>query len=434
MDNPPKLHGIKEEIMNKKLIPLLAVGMLLASCGGTTTSSAAKSSTAASSTATTSKNAAKPLTFFNRQPSNPTTGEIDMTTMNFNDKTLYVGFDAAGGGAIQGKLITDYLATKNKADIDRNNDGYIGYVLCIGDSAHNDSIARTTGIRKALGTWKTSAAVGDVQEGSVTVKDGTLKVKELASKQMVSTAGATWDAATAADAFGGWVSQYGTAIDVCVSNNDGMAMGCLGVATYPAGVPAFGYDANADAVQSVINGKKATTAGAYLTGTVSQNVDAQAAGTLQVVRNIYDGLTGEAIYTKGFTEADQYGNKITPAMSYISTSKAILAANAAVTAANAASYVSGTRDSGIKDITSKAKNIKLWINLYNGSDNFLSSSYKPALQAYAALMNITMNLVNGDGQSENSVTDNFVNLGNYDAYAINMVKTNSGSLYTGKLS
>ena len=55
-----------------------------------------------------------------------------------------------------------------------------------------------------------------------------------------------------------------------------MAMGCLGVATYPAGVPAFGYDANADAVQSVINGKKATTAGAYLTGTVSQNAGAQA--------------------------------------------------------------------------------------------------------------------------------------------------------------
>src|SRR5574344_419747 len=210
-------------------------------------------------------NAGKPVTFFNRQPSDPSTGKIDMTTMNFNDKTLYVGFDAAGGGAIQGKLITDYLATKNKAEIDRNGDGYVGYVLCIGDSAHNDSIARTTGIRKALGTWKTSAAVGDVQEGSVTVKDGTLKVKELASKQMVSTAGATWDAATAADAFGGWVSQYGTAIDVCVSNNDGMAMGCLGVATYPAGVPAFGYDANADAVQSVINGK--TKSGAYLTGT-----------------------------------------------------------------------------------------------------------------------------------------------------------------------
>ncbi len=121
-------------------------------------------------------------------------------------------------------------------------------------------------------------------------------------------------------------------------------------------------------------------------------------------------------------------------MSYISASKAILAANSAVTKANWEDYKEGSRDAGIKDITASAKKIKIWIDLYNGSDNFLSSSYKPALQYYAAKMNITMNLVNGDGQSENSVSDNFVNLDNYDGYAVNMVKTNSGSLYTGKLA
>ena len=43
----------------------------------------------------------KPLVFFNRQPSDPVSGEIDMETMNWNDKTYYVGFDAAGGGAVQ---------------------------------------------------------------------------------------------------------------------------------------------------------------------------------------------------------------------------------------------------------------------------------------------------------------------------------------------
>ncbi len=60
-------------------------------------------------------NATKPLVFFNRQPSDPTTGAIDMTTMNWNDKTYYVGFDAAGGGAVQGKLITDFLASADTA-------------------------------------------------------------------------------------------------------------------------------------------------------------------------------------------------------------------------------------------------------------------------------------------------------------------------------
>ena len=43
----------------------------------------------------------KPLVFFNRQPSDPVSGSIDMGSMNWSDKTYYVGFDAAGGGAVQ---------------------------------------------------------------------------------------------------------------------------------------------------------------------------------------------------------------------------------------------------------------------------------------------------------------------------------------------
>ena len=48
-------------------------------------------------------------------------------------------------------------------------------------------------------------------------------------------------------------------------------------------------------------------------------------------------------------------------------------------------------------------------------------------------MNLNVTYVMGDGQNESSCTDKFVNLGNYDAYAINMVKTNSGANYTDKL-
>jgi ABC-type sugar transport system substrate-binding protein len=46
-----------------------------------------------------------------------------------------------------------------------------------------------------------------------------------------------------------------------------------------------------------------------LTGTVSQNVDAQAAGTLQVLRNLLDGLTGADVYTKGISEPDAVGQQ-----------------------------------------------------------------------------------------------------------------------------
>ena len=84
------------------------------------------------------QNKDKPLVFFNRQPSDPTTGAIDTSAIKWNDKTYYVGFDAAGGGAVQGKLITDFLASADPAKIDRNGDGTIGYVLCIGDVGHND--------------------------------------------------------------------------------------------------------------------------------------------------------------------------------------------------------------------------------------------------------------------------------------------------------
>lgn len=361
----------------------------------------------------------KPLVFFNRQPSDPTTGKIDMTSMNWNDKTYYVGFDAAAGGAVQGQLITDYLAKADPAKIDRNGDGVIGYVLCIGDVGHNDSKARTEGIRKALGTWNGSTDPTNSKEGSVVVGGKTFKVVELEGKAMTGTDGSTWNANAATEAMGGWATKFGTQIDMVVSNNDGMAMGCLQASNYPAGVPIFGYDANADAIEAIGAGK--------LSGTVSQNVDAQATATLQVLRNLLDGLTGSDVYTKGISEPDQYGNQISAPVAYWADQKAVMAANSGVNSDNWQMYTAGTRDAGVKQSTAPAK--KVLLTIYNAGDNFLSSSYIPALQYYAPLLNINLTIVQGDGQNESSCLDKFTNLSNFDAYAINMVKTNSASNY-----
>ncbi|MEL3913560.1 substrate-binding domain-containing protein [Treponema pedis] len=364
----------------------------------------------------------KPLVFFNRQPSDPTTGKIDMDSMNWNDKTYYVGFDAAGGGAVQGKLIMDFLA-KADASIDRNGDGMLGYVLCIGDVGHNDSKARTEGIRKALGTWNGSTDPGSVQEGSVTIGGKTFKVVELEGKAMTGTDGSTWNANAATEAMGGWATKFADKIDMVISNNDGMAMGCLQASNYPTGVPIFGYDANADAIEAVGKG--------MLTGTVSQNVDAQATATLQVLRNLLDGLTGEDVYTKGITVPDSYGNQISAPVQYWADVKAVMAANSGVTMENYTSYLGGTRDAGIKQTTAEKK--KVLLTIYNSNDNFLSSSYLPALKYYAPLLNIDLTIVQGDGQNESSCLDKFTNLNNFDAFAVNMVKTNSGANYTDKL-
>ena len=365
----------------------------------------------------------KPLVFFNRQPSNPTTGEVDMDAMNFSDKTYYVGFDAAGGGAVQGKLITDYLAKQEASVIDRNGDGKIGYVLCMGDAGHNDSMARTRGIREALGTWADSYEAGKTKVGSVKVADATLEVVELEGKFMTGTDGTTWNANAATDSIGNWVNKFGIQIDLVISNNDGMAMGCLQASNYPKGVPIFGYDANADAIEAIGKGE--------LTGTVSQNVDAQATATLQVLRNMLDGLTGDDVKNKGIFEADQYGNKISADLTYVPETKAVLALNVGVNSDNWELYKAGTRDAGIKQSSAPQK--KVLLTIYNGADNFLSSSYKPALQYYAPLLGIDLTIVEGDGQNEASCLDKFENLDAYDAYAINMVKTNSSNDYLDKL-
>ena len=378
-----------------------------------------------SSSGSTVSNAEKPLIFFNRQPSDPTTGVIDMEAMNWNDKTYYVGFDAAGGGAVQGQLILDYLASADPAVIDRNGDGVIGYVLCIGDVGHNDSNARTRGIREALGTWNGSTEAGNVKEGSANVGGTTMRVVELQALAMTGTDGSTWNANAATDAMLNWATQFGDAIDMVVSNNDGMAMGCLQASNYPAGVPIFGYDANADAVDAIGRGT--------LTGTVSQNVDAQAAGVLQVLRNLLDGLTGADVYTKGFSEPDQYGNMISVPVDYRPDEKAVMAQNAGVNASNCAQYTEGSRDQGIKQIGSNAPTYRVLLTIYNASDNFLSSSYLPALNYYAPSMNINLSVVQGDGQNESSCLDRFTNLNSFDAYAINMVKTNSARDYTDRL-
>ena len=224
--------------MKKRTLALAMASVMalsLAGCGGgdTASTTAAATEAAAEGAETTAQaeapaenaevaNKDKPLVWFNRQPSNSSTGELDMAALSFNEDTYYVGFDANQGAELQGQMVLDYIEA-NIDTIDRNGDGIIGYVLAIGDIGHNDSIARTRGVRKALGTGVdkdgniNSDPVGMNADGSATVvQDGTLEingttytVRELASQEMKNSAGATWDAATAGNAVGTWASSFG---------------------------------------------------------------------------------------------------------------------------------------------------------------------------------------------------------------------------------
>ena len=435
-----------------KLLSLLLVGALSASlvaCGsasgstsGDTANSASTETTESASTETTDsaggENSKKPLVWFNRQPSNSSTGELDMAALNFNENTYYVGFDANQGAELQGQMVLDYIKA-NAATIDRNGDGVIGYILAIGDIGHNDSIARTRGVRSALGTGVDASGVIDASpvgtnaDGSATVvQDATLDIdgktytiRERASQEMKNSAGATWDAATAGNAIGTWSASFGDEIDVVVSNNDGMGMSMFNAWAKDNKVPTFGYDANSDAVAAIAEGYG---------GTISQHADVQAYLTLRVLRNALDGVD----VNTGIGTADAAGNVLEEGVDYrySAEERSYYALNIAVTADNYQDFTDSTKvydkvANQLDASTSPAK--KVWLNIYNASDNFLSSTYQPLLQNYDDLMNLTVDYIGGDGQTESNITNRLGNPGEYDAFAINMVKTDNATSYTSLL-
>lgn len=420
----------------KKRLALIAIAATLAfsavACGSSSSNKPTNASTEAAKSEGANKD--KPLVWFNRQPSNSSTGELDMTALNFNKDTYYVGFDANQGAELQGTMIKDYIEA-NIDKIDRNGDGVIGYVLAIGDIGHNDSIARTRGIRKALGTGieKDGAIVSDPvgtnTDGSATAvqdgKVGNLKVRELASQEMKNQSGATWDAATAGNTIGTWVSSFGDQIDVVISNNDGMGMSMFNAWSKDKKVPTFGYDANSDAVAAIAEGYG---------GTISQHADVQAYLTLRVLRNALDGVDVDT----GIGTADEAGNVLSDDVYvYKADQRSYYALNVAVTAENYKDFTDSTVVWGpvsnqLKEESSPKK--KVWLNIYNASDNFLSSTYQPLLQKYDDLLNLDVEYIGGDGQTESNVTNRLGNPSEYDAFAINMVKTDNSASYTAILN
>ncbi len=435
--------------MKKALALTLAAAMALslAACSGDTasgsssaagTSEDASASTSTSTETGTVANKDKPLVWYNRQPSNSTTGELDMEALTFNDNTYYVGFDANQGAELQGKMVADYIAA-HADTIDRNGDGIIGYVLAIGDIGHNDSIARTRGVRSALGTAVegengiVSDPVGtnlegkapQVQDGSIEVDGKTFIVRELASQEMKNSAGATWDASTASTALTTWTSSMGENIDLVISNNDGMGMAMFNIWSRDAGVPTFGYDANADAVEAIADGYG---------GTISQHADVQAYLTLRLIRNALDGVD----INTGIATADDAGNVLSDDVYYYDeASRSYYALNVAVTADNYQDYLDSTVPyapvSNQLDATAYPEKT-VWLDIYNAADNFLSATYQPLLEKYDDLLNLKVDYIGGDGQTEGNITNRLGNPDAYDAFAINMVKTDNASSYTSLLS
>ena len=429
----------------KALATIMAVAMAvsMAGCGGSPSESkdSTQKTETADSTASTGgsvENKDKPLCWFNRQPSSSATGELDKDALNFNGNTYYVGFDANQGAEVQGQMVKDYIK-KNADTIDRNGDGVIGYVLAIGDIGHNDSIARTRGVRSALGTGVDADGGVDstpagtnvdgkakvVQDATLDVDGKTYTIRELASQEMKNSAGATWDAATAGNAIGTWTASFGDQIDVVVSNNDGMGMSMFNAWSKDNKVPTFGYDANSDAVAAIAEGYG---------GTISQHADVQAYLTLRVLRNALDGVDIDT----GIGTEDDAGNVLSDDVYvYKDDERSYYALNVAVTADNYKDFTDSTvvwAPVSTQLDSAKHPTKKVWLNIYNASDNFLSSTYQPLLQKYDDLLNLDVEYIGGDGQTESNITNRLGNPSQYDAFAINMVKTDNAASYTALLN
>lgn len=424
---------MKKKVLALGLSAALALSLVACSNGGNTDKSNTSTDGPAPGTETVA-NKDKPLVWFNRQPSNSSTGELDTTALSFNENTYYVGFDANQGAELQGTMILDYIKA-HIGEIDKNGDGVIGYVLAIGDIGHNDSIARTRGVRAALGTavekdgvidstpvgTNTDGSSAFVQDGTIEVDGKTYTVRELASQEMKNSAGATWDAATAGNAIGTWASSFGDQIDIVASNNDGMGMAMFNAWSRENNVPTFGYDANSDAVAAIAEGYG---------GTISQHADVQAYLTLRVLRNALDGVDVDT----GIGTADDAGNVLgSDVFYYDEATRSYYALNVAVTADNYQDFLDSTVtyapvSNQLDASAHPTKNV--WLNIYNSADNFLGSTYQPLLQKYDDLLNLNVEYIAGDGQTESNITNRLSNPSAYDAFAFNMVKTDNAASYT----
>ena len=383
-------------------------------------------------------NKEKPLVWFNRQPSNSSTGELNFDAISFNKNTYFVGLDMDQGTGIQGEMIVNYLGNSDSS-LDRNGDGIIGYILAIGDAGHNISNGRTRGARIVLGTnvekngetIPTEAGI-NLDGSSTFVKDGSIildgkqfVIRELASKEMKSPEGVTWDAATAGETIKEWSAQFGDRIDLIVSNNDGMGLKMFEEWAHSNNVPVFGYDANANCVAAIADG---------FCGTVSQRADVQAYLTLRVLRNCIDGVD----VNTGITTTDDVGNILSDLdYYYAENERAFKALNLPVTTGNYTGFLDPLATypavSHPLDVITHPKK-KVWMNIYSEDDDFLNQTFLPLVEKYSTILNLDVTIVIGNGYDESSITDKLKNPSIYDAFAINMIKTDDAPLFMDILS
>ena len=192
-----------------------------------------------------------PVIFFNREP-------VRDDLMQW-EKLYYVGCDAKESGDMQGEIAANYI--KKHGEVDRNGDGRIQYVLLEGEAGHQDAISRT------------DCSVKTIMECGVEL-------------EKLSYQFADWNRGQAENRMTQLISQYGSQIELVISNNDEMALGAVEAYNnsnisrdrWPV---IFGIDGLDDALQAIKQGN--------MQGTVYNDKEAQAGEIARLAVDLFKG-------------------------------------------------------------------------------------------------------------------------------------------------
>ena len=206
-----------------------------------------------------------PVLFFNREP-------VREDLMQW-EKLYYIGCNAEQSGIMQGEIVADYI--KNHPEVDKNQDGKIQYILLEGEAGHQDAISRTDYSVKAL-----------LEQGI--------------NLEKLSYQFADWNRGQAENRMTQLISQYGSQIELVISNNDEMALGA--VEAYDNSSISrdkwpviFGIDGLDDALQAIKQGN--------MQGTVYNDKEAQAG---EIARLAVDLFKGNSIDGHNLEEGKYY--------------------------------------------------------------------------------------------------------------------------------
>ena len=221
-------------------------------------------------------NRSTPVILFNREP--------NREDLDIGDQIWYVGADGKAAGSLQGTMLTSAWG-KKRADMDRNHNGKIDYILVEGEPSHYDTIRRTNAFLEST--------------------QGMLPLNQLADFS------ADWNQSEAYQGLAAMDAATVQAAEVVICNNDDMA---LGVYQYYAeqGYPLpviLGINDKQEVHELVTQGK--------IYGTVNQNYEEQVSILTQIIGKIYEKdpveqkiwySTSEIYDGEADTQAENAGN------------------------------------------------------------------------------------------------------------------------------